>query len=229
MIYAVIVGAWAVVLVPRWLHRHDEAAAERTRSVPPATHVLPRRHRKPAGSTRFDVPASGPPPSREEPSRRRRRTLAALLMLLTVPAVAVGLGLVPWWAVVAPVLLVTAYLLCVRRQVRRRRRRSAEMARRRQVARAAAQARRRQQAELQRRQRRVVPAPPVVPIRPLEAVEDGPCDNTWSPVPVPLPTYVTAATAPKRFTLGASSARGSDGAPQGGAAVRSTDQRAVND
>lgn len=241
VIYAVIVGAWAVVLVPRWLHRHDEAAAERSRDTPPATHVLSRR-RKPAGATALDAALDAVPdlaPRRPLPAgvqaRRRRRVSAALLMLATIPAVAVGLGLLPWWAVVAPVLLLAAYLVRVRSEVRRTRTRAAAEAERRKVARAAAQARRRQQVERQRRERWASPlaqehrAAALVPPPSSPPAEERASDNTWSPVPVPLPTYVTAATAPKRISLGGAVAGAGGGRPGAPGGVRTADQRAVND
>ncbi|GGO88508.1 divisome protein SepX/GlpR [Wenjunlia tyrosinilytica] len=172
------------------------AVPVRTRPAPAANSV-----RAPGGLRRAQVLA------------RRRRTTSVLFLAFTAGAVGAGVGgLALLWLPLVPGALLTMYIVHLRRQEHRRfevrldQRRAAEAARR------------------VREQRKAVPAaapaqtpPPPAP-QPDEAdtaarravVEetdhaewvDGlqrrPADQDgWDPVPVPLPTYVTAPVAPR--------------------------------
>lgn len=149
---------------------------------------------------------------------RRRRTTALLFLVFSVGAVfaAVG-GLRYLWVPAVPALLLSTYIVHLR--VQERRRYEFTMDRRR--AEAAARALR----ENRSRRREPDPAPatsaepdPAPPLSPQEAGrralveqtdhaewvdqqrerERGPArGDSWEPVPVPLPTYVTAPVAPR--------------------------------
>ncbi|MFF3607477.1 gephyrin-like molybdotransferase receptor GlpR [Streptomyces sp. NPDC002463] len=170
-------------------------------------------------------PAPGPAPARQaaggaaERARRgkvlarRRRTTTLLFAAFTLGAVVAAVGGVAFlWAPAVPALLLSTYIVHLRVQERRRfvyvmDRRRAEAA-----------------AARLRESRRPVPTPepeadqaPVVPaVSPQEADrralveqtdhaewvdqqrERGPArGDSWDPVPVPLPTYVTAPVAPR--------------------------------
>ncbi|MFF0560546.1 gephyrin-like molybdotransferase receptor GlpR [Streptomyces sp. NPDC004266] len=169
-------------------------------------------------------PAPGPAPARPAPGAaerarrgkvlaRRRRTTTLLFAAFTLGAVVAAVGGVAFlWAPAVPALLLSAYIVHLRIQERRRfvyvmDRRRAEAA-----------------AARLRESRRPVPTPepeadpaPVAPaVSPQEADrralveqtdhaewvdqqrERGPArGDSWDPVPVPLPTYVTAPVAPR--------------------------------
>ncbi|WP_225803037.1 gephyrin-like molybdotransferase receptor GlpR [Streptomyces sp. NK15101] len=169
-------------------------------------------------------PAPGPAPARPAPGAaerarrgkvlaRRRRTTTLLFAGFTLGAVVAAVGGVAFlWAPAVPALLLSAYIVHLRIQERRRfvyvmDRRRAEAA-----------------AARLRESRRPVPTPepeadpaPVAPaVSPQEADrralveqtdhaewvdqqrERGPArGDSWDPVPVPLPTYVTAPVAPR--------------------------------
>ncbi|MFF9852735.1 divisome protein SepX/GlpR [Streptomyces litmocidini] len=169
-------------------------------------------------------PASGTAPARPAPGAaerarrgkvlaRRRRTTTLLFAAFTLGAVVAAVGGVAFlWAPAVPALLLSAYIVHLRIQERRRfvyvmDRRRAEAA-----------------AARLRESRRPAPTPepeadpaPVAPaVSPQEADrralveqtdhaewvdqqrERGPArGDSWDPVPVPLPTYVTAPVAPR--------------------------------
>ncbi|MFJ9811554.1 gephyrin-like molybdotransferase receptor GlpR [Streptomyces sp. NPDC101158] len=180
----------------------------------------------PAPKAQAPAPAPAPAPARRTPSAaaerarrgkvlaRRRRTTVLLFLAFTLGAVvaAVG-GLAFLWAPAAPAVLLSAYIVYLRAQERRRfvyvmDRRSAEAA-----------------AARLRESRRPAPTPepePAQPPAPAQTVspqeadrralveqtdhaewvdqqrERGPArGDSWEPVPVPLPTYVTAPVAPR--------------------------------
>ncbi|GHF97805.1 gephyrin-like molybdotransferase receptor GlpR [Streptomyces filamentosus] len=143
---------------------------------------------------------------------RRRRTTIVLFSAFTLGAVVAAVGGVAFlWAPGVPAVLLSAYIVHLRGQERRRfvyvmdrRRAEAAAARLRETRRAAA-----------------APSPepepsPAPPVSPQEADrralveqtdhaewvdqqrERGPArGDSWDPVPVPLPTYVTAPVAPR--------------------------------
>ncbi|MFG3491956.1 gephyrin-like molybdotransferase receptor GlpR [Streptomyces sp. NPDC094447] len=167
----------------------------------PAAHAAPAR------------PASGAAAERARRGKvlaRRRRTTTLLFAAFTLGAVVAAVGGVPFlWAPAVPALLLSAYIVHLRIQERRRfvyvmDRRRAEAA-----------------AARLRESRRPAPTPEpspesAQPPSPQEADrralveqtdhaewvdqqrERGPArGDSWDPVPVPLPTYVTAPVAPR--------------------------------
>lgn len=120
---------------------------------------------------------------------RRRRAATGLLGLGSVLAgTAYAAGLLPWPALAAAVLPAAGFALWLRR-----------------VAVAEARAARAARADLLARraerfrdfgQPQTIPAPAAAPpAEPRPAVAAG--GELWTPVPLPLPTYVTAPPAPK--------------------------------
>lgn len=231
LILLVIVVAWAVVLVPMLLSRHE--AANEVRSVDrfaTAMRVLARRSaassearyvvvpRRPESSpsvvvngttpftsyvgpaaARHAVPADlpGPPPRedrveavRQQVVMRRRRVLivltalAALLLLL-----AVWVSSTLWIPHLLCDLLLLGYVVHLRRETARMAARGARAAARsRRAAEQTAAALAASSARLSGLAHLSTPSNAVI----IERQEDG----SWHPVPVPLPTYVTAPVAP---------------------------------
>jgi hypothetical protein len=169
----VLVVMWLVVLVPMFVHRHDDAEADPadlsvgarvlTRRVPPSRRARPYRH-SPAGdvsppAAEAIVDGAGEPPgwaevaasafSADEARRRmlhrRRRTLLALLALAIAGFAGAELLTAWFWGVqLLGTVLLVGYVGWLRRQVRRE------------------QARRRRRAALSARSARPPsPAPPV--------------------------------------------------------------------
>lgn len=147
---------------------------------------------------------------------RRRRTTALLFLLFTLGAVVAAVGGLSYlWAPAVPALLLSTYIVHLR--VQERRRYEFTMDRRR----AEAAARQLRENRPRRRESEAAagaepdPAPPVSPQeagrRALVEQTDhaewvdqqrerdrGPArGDSWEPVPVPLPTYVTAPVAPR--------------------------------
>lgn len=233
LIYAVIVGMWALVLVPMWVRRHD--ATSETRSMDrfsTAMRILSRRT-QPRPDQRYVVLPGRPDRTADRPglaaagsagsarSRRsassgafrtgsfdaalparqrarlaaaRRRNCALLLLALLVLATAALVGVAPWWAPVLAGGLSLLYLAHLRHQAVK----AGEIDRRRRAALRSAAARRRRAGAVDRltggRDRAstgdAVPgsAPAGDEVFDREAQE-------WDPVPVPLPSYVTAPVA----------------------------------
>ncbi|MCS0639335.1 hypothetical protein NX801_27595 [Streptomyces sp. LP05-1] len=182
---------------------HTEARLE----IPEARPAKPRPARRPRPG------AAAERARRSKVLARRRRTTTLLFVAFTLGAVvaAVG-GLAFLWAPAAPAVLLSAYIVHLRRQERKRF--------------VYVMDRRRAEAAAQRlRETRRQPAAPVEPepqpvpeaaVSPQEAGrralveqtdhaewvdqqrEPGPArGDSWDPVPVPLPTYVTAPVAPR--------------------------------
>lgn len=237
LIYAVIVGLWAVVLVPMWLRRHDEVSESRSvdrfqgamrtlsrRSAAGDRREVLRHRSTPAAAARPDgISASSAPRRPARPARparvsgaevRRRRALAVLAGLALLVAVLAVAGLVPWWAVVAPVVLLAGFVARARvaaqrhtaRALQERRARAAVARRERD---AAVASRHRQAGTSPRAEPAAVPvagpvvaavdavATPVLPVAEPDPLYDAVAERVWEPVPVPLPTYVTAPKAPR--------------------------------
>jgi hypothetical protein len=184
----------------------------------PATEVRPatgRDRTAAAGATR--------PDPRAKVLARRRRTTTLLFLVFTVGAVAAAVGGVALlWAPVIPAALLTVYIGQMRRQERRRyevrldQRHAAEAARR---------LRARPDRARQERARAALPTAPAEEAAPPAPAVPAPsprtadrralveqtdhaewvdqqraqqsADDGWDPVPVPLPTYVTAPVAPR--------------------------------
>ena len=225
LIIAVLVVVWAVVLVPMWLRRHDTVTESRSVDrFSTAMRVLSRR--PPYGGGTRAVVMPGRPPGAQAPqvstpqaprrpatgatARRtpgdarallRDRRKRVLLILLAVTGLTFLLslaGLIGWGLLALPVLLLAGYVLHLRMQ----------------VVRSAATA--------GRRSRPAVPPgrlPVVEDKAPPSVGDDLPGDSAqgrastgvtvespnapaakaqWEPIPVPLPSYVTAPVAPPR-------------------------------
>ncbi len=217
VIFVLLAVAWAGYLIPRALRHHDETA--RTRSIDTfsgSTRVLARSEPADDRDTRLVVtPARPVEPSRPvspdrpvEPvgtsrrlsvraaARRRRRILALLLVCVVGTAVVAGLSYLPWWSVAVPGGLTLAFLVLCRTLVRREAR------------------------TVPVRSTATEPEPasdaasdpaPATPAEPAAEVVDEGFDDVdvldepleepdgagtiWDPLPVTLPTYVTAPKA----------------------------------
>ncbi|MEU8526727.1 MULTISPECIES: gephyrin-like molybdotransferase receptor GlpR [Streptomyces] len=231
-----------------------EARLELPEAAPAAP--APRRQRPPENG--------GPSAERARRTKvlaRRRRTTVVLFLAFTLGAVvaAVG-GLAFLWAPALPAVLLSAYIVHLRSQERRRfvyvmdRRRAEAAAQRLRESRP-----RRQPAPEAADEEPARPEPEPAPaLSPQEAGrralveqtdhaewvdqqrERGPArGDSWDPVPVPLPTYVTAPVAP-RATGGvditdpetwsaARSSTAADPAPAPAPRQRSTPQRRTRD
>ena len=214
LIYAVIVGLWAVVLVPMWLRRHDESSESRSVDrFEGAMRTLSRRsgsadRREVLVPRRASVPLrpDGVPAqdARAVAATRRRRTGLALLGLLLVTVGLGMLGVLPIWLAVVPMLLVAGFGWQSHVATRRAAARATAARRVR-----AAQSRRLREESVEARlagrpARRPMAAPVVEPmvavVEPVvvdEEFYDAVAEHVWDPVPVPLPTYVTAPKAPR--------------------------------
>ncbi|MEU6893389.1 hypothetical protein ABZ934_16630 [Streptomyces sp. NPDC046557] len=210
-------GAEEVEVQP---HADPDAATETVNSVDadarafvvPPTRAEPRS----AGAQRAERAERARREQRLQVLARRRRTTALLFLIFTLGAVvaAVG-GLRLLWVPAVPALLLSAYIVHLR--VQERRRYEFTMDRRR----AEAAARRLREHHSRRRESEAEagaepdPAPPVSPqeagrravveqtdhaewVDQQRERERGPArGDSWEPVPVPLPTYVTAPVAPR--------------------------------
>ena len=227
LILLVIVGAWLAVLVPMALRSHDTSTSLKSADrFSDAMRVLSRRgdravvvpKRGPSmvvSQTKSPRPRPVDPadlgtyvatelPVRDPltPAERRRRLLFGLLStaVLSFGLAVTVLPVLLWVHVLADLLLV-AFVVHLRKQaILRAQRRPRRM-------------RPVQQAPARRRPARIAgipdrmpgrPAPLTMPLpAPAARYEDRPLAATgtggaWSPVPVPPPTYVGKATAPRR-------------------------------
>lgn len=264
IILLVIVTAWAVVLVPMLLSRHE--ASSEVRSVDrfaSAMRVLARRSaaskqaryvvtlRRPEsppsvmvnGTTPYAsyigsaaqrrVVADEPPAARPEAAeagrlaevrqrvvlRRRRVLLALITVALGLLALALAVSAAFWVGQLLGDILLAVYVVHLRRETARmaaRRARAAARARRAQVqtvaAHGAASARAGGPPQL------ATPSNGMI----IERQEDG----SWHPVPVPLPSYVTAPMAPRQPAAARSSgSAGEREAPAGVGTEEDLDRR----
>ncbi|CAM5469564.1 hypothetical protein SAVIM338S_03097 [Streptomyces avidinii] len=198
-------------------------------AVPPPTRAEPRS----AASERADRAERARREQRLVVLARRRRTTALLFLIFTLGAVVAAVGGLQYlWAPAVPALLLSTYIVHLR--VQERRRYEFTMDRRR----AEAAARRLRENRPRRRESEASagsdpdPAPPVSPqeagrralveqtdhaewVDQQRERERGPArGDSWEPVPVPLPTYVTAPVAPR--------ATGGPAAPDAWSATRSS-------
>ncbi len=221
LLYAAIIGMWALVLVPMWLRRHDEA--QESKSADRFARAMGTLRRGDAGSigggAAREVLMPGRPRSVRETqvlvtnagaelspaaaaAGRRRRVLGVLGVLLVGWLVLALLHTVPRWTVTIPVLLVGGFLVVARRQValaadlRRRQARRVTLA----EAARAAEARYGAGEGRARRGGRVVAPAPVASTMAAVSHIDVPVErvavtDSWHAVPTTLPTYVTAPRA----------------------------------
>lgn len=221
LIYAVIIGMWALVLVPMWLRRHDEAQESKSadrfaramgtlrRSGPTSASgsALPVREvlmpRRPADSHDTQVVVTGPTAAASPAAAaasRRRRVLAILGGLLVVWTVLVVLHKAPTWSLLVPTALVVGFLVVARRQVALAAEMRRRQLRRETLADAAREAESRYSGGTARRGGRAVDPAPVRTAAPVaspsaRSAEPVAADGSWSAVPTTLPTYVTAPRA----------------------------------
>ena len=224
VIFVLLAVAWAVYLIPRALRHHDEAARTRSiDTFSDSTRVLARSEPAEDRDTRLVVTTAGPASPSVEPietyrrtpasaaraaARRRRRILAFLLLCVLGTIVAAGLAYLPWWSVGVPAALTVSYLVLCRTQVRRAVRTAP-----------ARHAPVRDRVVAPEPVDDLVPAPvpaaapdspaaqvdegsdvpfdaesPVELVEPAAAMGNG-SGTIWDPLPVTLPTYVTAPKA----------------------------------
>lgn len=212
LIFVALAVAWAVYLIPKALKHHDDVI--RSRSVDrfsDTMRVLARREPVSRGSARLVVtpgrPASTPvvvtkgvsptpaaTSSRRQGSaaaaRRRLRVVLSILALSVVVLALAGLGVVAWWYVVVTAGVLVSWLVACRLMVKQER-----------AVRSSDQSpvlvdeieSVDSDGEIQATQEiAVTDAAPV----PSAAVLVDP--DSWDPVPVTLPTYVTKPAATRR-------------------------------
>jgi Ca2+/Na+ antiporter len=145
VIYAAIVVAWAIYLVPLALRRHEQTArnrsierfsssmrvlatGDRARSSGRVVATPPRPEQRvavqasPAKDTASGAGASARPAHRaaqRAAAARRRRVLGVLAALTLLTAAVSVYGAIPRWSVALPILLIVVFLVVARRQVRR--------------------------------------------------------------------------------------------------------------
>ncbi|WP_324783247.1 gephyrin-like molybdotransferase receptor GlpR [Streptomyces sp. H51] len=205
------------------------APAPASGSAPaPAQNSAPARERVPAARRTPAAEAAAARARRTKVLARRRRTTVVLFLAFTLGAIvaAVG-GLALLWAPGVPAILLSAYIAYLRSQERRRfafqmDRRRAEAAAQRLRERQQRQPRRRPPAEADADEPDEGPEPETDPgLSALAADRRALVEQTdhaewvdqqrerqrlpghgesWDPVPVPLPTYVTAPVAPRAAT-----------------------------
>jgi hypothetical protein len=158
-------------------------------------------------------PVSTATVTRRSLAARRRRTSVGLIAVVAVVGLLGVLGVIPGWLIGVPLLLLGAFVVHLRQEARRE---AARRARRRRQERDLAS--RRDRADLVERagQVRVHAArrlteslesfdaaePTVAPTASVtetsgDQLYDAVAEAVWEPVPVPLPTYVTAPKAPR--------------------------------
>lgn len=228
VIYAVLVAMWAAYFIPRWLRRHEELSESRSvERFDRAMRILSRREPTPdkryvvmpprpdqshAARRTATVPAQRARKGLRTTSSvtvRRRRVLAGLLLTLIVVAAATPLTALNWWAPLLVVGGVLGWLVHCRLQARSR----SEVDRTRQAVRLRYRSRLMRFDAIERLmtvRRELAEERAAEDVRWLEAEEAmrreaeaeaarrRSAEDGWSPVPVPLPTYVTKPPAPRR-------------------------------
>lgn len=128
--FAIVVVAWAMYLVPMALRRHDQAA--RTRSIEKfsstmrvlarnnsdedrVVHPTLRRQQIEAVAAELERPTRG---AMKAAAARRRRVVLALLVVTAVVGGVSAVGYLPWWSAIIPAVLLVTFLWLARRQVR---------------------------------------------------------------------------------------------------------------
>jgi hypothetical protein len=141
VIYAAIVVAWAIFLVPLALRRHDQTARNRSiERFSSSMRVLSTGGRGASGSTaavtprqddQADEPSAVPVhgasvavrpisrPALRAAAARRRRVLRVLVALTFFTGAVSVLGVIPRWSAAVPLVVIVAFLVVARRQVRR--------------------------------------------------------------------------------------------------------------
>lgn len=200
ILLAVLVVLWIVVLVPMVLHRGSATEAVTSEGTGSTMRVL---HRRGSGSPGTGGRAEGAMAVLKRPLRdprveadvvsRRRRTLVGLIALAVVWALlAVFYRSYFWTAQIVLDLMVFAYIVYLRleaqREAERRERRAVRFSERPTGSRPPGRRMTNQGPTFSDAD---VTAPiPRVPV-------SEPAPSGWTPNPVPVPTYVTKATAPR--------------------------------
>lgn len=195
VIYAVIVAAWAALLVPRWVRRNEDV--EQAREVDQARRVRvldlqgPRRRGRRRVAQPVVVRQHVPvPPHQDRAARlafqaaaRRRRHVLLVLLVATVAAVGAAVaGLLPLPLVVAPVLALAVFGALARRAALSEQRRLAADSD--------------EYDDTGTDLADDVNDESATRLAVYEEEFAEPVDpDAWNPVPVPLPTYVTKAKA----------------------------------
>jgi hypothetical protein len=224
LIYAVLIVMWAAYFIPRWLRRHEELSE--SRSVERFDHamrilsrrdptpdqryvVMPPRPAEPRPAHAADRPGgrAGRPRVSASVAVRRRRILAVLLLTTLVTSVLVPVTPVPWWGPLAALGVMVAYLVHLRLQARSR----SQVTRTRAALRKGSRSRimrfdaierlmtaRRELAAERAEEDRRWQESEEAEQRLREEEEQRKREAGWSPVPVPLPTYVSKPMAPRR-------------------------------
>ncbi len=205
ILLAVLVVLWIVVLVPMVLHRGQSGETATNEGTGSTMRILHRRGSESKASLAGEAIARLQRPLRDprveaDVVMRRRRTLSGLIALAVLWA---GLALFYrsyfWTAQIVLDLMVFGYLVYLRleaqREAERRDRRAARFSERPTGSRQPAGPRAPSGRRLVRQEPTFSDAEVTGPIPPVtrEQVPTG-----WTPNPVPVPTYVTKATAPKR-------------------------------
>lgn len=128
--FAIVVVAWAMYLVPMALRRHDQAA--RSRSIEKFSSTMrvlsrtdPDQDLVVRPSLRMEdveaVAAELERPTRaamKAAAARRRRVVTGLLVMTAILAGVSVLGYLPWWSAIIPAVFLVTFLWLARRQVR---------------------------------------------------------------------------------------------------------------
>jgi len=142
VIFGVIAVAWLVYLVPYFLKRHRDPAADEVDPAAPfsASVTIVRRGTSLATAEEGTAIVSTPLTRRaalyelgqieRQAATRRRRVLLVLVSAMLVVSVPAALGYLQWWAPVIPAGLLLAFLVVARFSVRAMRRDLDERARR---------------------------------------------------------------------------------------------------
>lgn len=213
LIFVALAVAWGVYLVPKALKHHDDAV--RGRSVEKFSHtmrVLARREpvntrnarlvvtpgRTPSASTVTVKPAAAPTPAQLRSSRRaaaalrRRRVLGILVLATVVVGALAGFGVVHSGFIAIPVTLLVAWLVACRLTVRAERAVHAPIATPMPVE-GPAESDETGSIDLHDTAT-TMPAVATSPVVESTVRADG----LWDPMPMTLPTYVTAPAATRR-------------------------------
>ena len=200
VIYAVIVGLWALVLIPLWLRSHDRA--DESRSVD--------RYRSAMSSLTVgndDESWSAEPGPAQEAASRRRMVLALLGLMLAGSLVMVLAGVLPLWFMVLPSGALVGFAALSWQQSQRieaatRREASRQLALQEHPARdrSADRARPKPRSQERTQARRVLVHDDLPEVRRTRDVREAPevqaaDPDRWEAVNSPLPTYVSAPRA----------------------------------
>ncbi|HUR51708.1 MAG TPA: hypothetical protein VMZ11_06265 [Mycobacteriales bacterium] len=199
LILLVIVGAWLAVLVPMALRSHESSS--QLTSVDRFSDAMRVLSRRESGARAVVMPRKplGTSGQRATVAERRRRTLMVVLgsALLTLGLALLGVTMMLVLHVGCDLLLV-GFVVHLRRQAVLK----AERTARQRARESAVPAQRRAPGTVgvpERMPRRPEPLTATLPA-PATRYDEAPVvvDTSWSPVPVPPPTYVGKPAAPSR-------------------------------